>query len=274
MAEPKQKRRSRLRIFVVLILVLGLAGGAYLLATGKIQRPGAASATIATGAVTTITAVSSVTDSGPIDAQALAQAPSDTNIAFSRYQNIQAKWDAGDHSDLTYRLLQATQSAYQSALDKKTQLELRIQADQANKDDTLSKAQKKHNDAVNNLNNALKGPDAMKLALAQSKVDVATAALADAQQKMADLKAGGAPDDVKTAQARVQAAQAIVAALGLKAPVEGAVLGVNNQPRDAASPAQAAVNIANRSQYHVDVLVDESEVPTIRLGNPAQVTFS
>src|SRR5713101_4292374 len=262
MAEPKQKRRSRLWIFVVLILVLGLAGGAYLLATGKIQRPGAASATIATCAVTSITAVSSVTDSGPVaaqqsgavfwqttgtvsevlvkpgdhvkagdvlmrvqlmtapssiiqaesellsaqkalhdlqnpsalslanaqqavttaqdtlqkaqkdlrnvqnpagqslydavndtklaldtaqtdatlaavsaDAQALAQATSDTNIAFSRYQNIQAKWDAGDHSDLIYRLLQATQSAYQSALDKKTQLELRIQSNQDNKSD-------------------------------------------------------------------------------------------------------------------------------------------
>jgi HlyD family secretion protein len=401
MAEPKQKRRSRLWVFVVLIVVLGVAGGAYLLATGKIQRPGAASAPIATGAVTTITAVSSVTDSGPIaaqqsgavswqttgtvaevmvkpgdhvkagdvlmrlqlmtapssiiqaesdlvtaqkalhdlqnpsalslanaqqavttaedtlqkaqkelrnvqnpagqslydsvndtklaldtaqtdatlasvsaDAQALAQATSDTNIAFSRYQNFQAKWDAGDHSDLMYKLVQSSQSAYQSALDKKTQLELRIQADQANKGDALSKAQKKYNDAVNNLNAALRGPDAMRLALAQAKVDVATAALADAQQKLADLKAGGAADDVKTAQARVQAAQAIVAALELKAPFEGDVLVVNNQPGDAASPSPAAVNIANRSQYHVDVLVDESEVPDIGLGNPAQVTFS
>jgi HlyD family secretion protein len=402
MAEPKKKRRSRLWLFVVLILVLGLAGGAaYLVATGKLQRPGAASAPIPTGAVTTVTAVNSVTDSGPIsaqqsgsvswqttgavaevlvkpgdhvkagdvlmrlqtqsapssiiqaesellaaqtalhdlqnpsqlslataqqavttaednlqkaqkdlrnaqnpagqglydavsngklaldtattnatlatvsaDAQALAQATSNTNIAFSHYQNFQAKWDAGDHSDLMYNLVQTTHSAYQSALDTQTQLELRIQSDQANKNDAVSKAQKTYDDAVNNLNAALKGPDAMKLAVAQSKVDVATATLADAKDKLAKLKAGGAPDDVKAAQARVQAAQAIVAALELKAPFDGEVLAVNDQPGDTASPTQAALTLANRSRYHIDVLVDESEVTSIGLGNPAQVTFS
>ncbi len=402
MAEPQQKGRSRLGVFIVLLLIVGLVGGGvYLVATGKIKRPGTTAAVIPVGTVTAITAVSSVTDSGPVaaqqsgavfwqttgtvaevlvkpgdhvkpgdvlmrlqiatapssliqaesellsaqkalhdlqnptalslataqqavttaqdnlktarkdlrnvqnpagqslhdavsdtklaldtaqtdstlstvsaDTQALIQATSDTNIAFSRYQNYQAKWDKGDHSDILYRILQATQSAYQAALDRKTQLELRIQADQANKTDTLSKAQKKYTDAVNNLNAALQGPDALKLAIAQSKVDVATAALADAQDKLANLKAGGAPDDVRTAQARVQAAQAIVAALELKAPFEGDVLVVNNQPGDAASPSQAALTLANRSQYHVDVLVDESEVPTIQLGNPVQISLS
>jgi HlyD family secretion protein len=92
------------------------------------------------------------------DAQSLVQATSDTNIAFSRYQNYQAKWDAGDHSDRSYKLVQSTQSAYQSALDKKTQLELRIHSDTANQDD-----------AVSNLNSAIRGPDASKLAQAQAR---------------------------------------------------------------------------------------------------------
>ena len=70
MAQVQKKRRSRRWIFIVLLLLLGLGGGfAYLVATGKIQRPGASSAVIPTGVVTTVTAVSSVTDSGPVAAQ-------------------------------------------------------------------------------------------------------------------------------------------------------------------------------------------------------------
>ena len=402
MAEPKKKGRSRLWLFIVLIVILGLAGGGYyLVATGKIQRPGSAAAVVPTGQVTTITAVSSVTDSGPVtarqsgsvfwqtsgtvgevlvkpgdhvkagdvlmrlqpasapanliqaqadllaaqkalhdlqnptllalanaasavttaqdtlqkaqkdlrnvqnpvaqvltdtvhdtrlaldtaqtnatlstvnaDSQALVQATADTNIAFSHYQDLQAKWDAGNHSDFESRLLQSAQSAYQQALDRKTQLELRIQNDQANQGDAVSKAQKKYNDAVSNLNAATRGPDAMKLALAQAKAEVAIAALADAQQKLADLKAGGSADDVKTAQARVTASEAVVAAMVLKAPFDGDVLVVNDQPGDAVSPSLAALSLANRSQYHIDVLIDETEVPGIKLGNPAKVTFA
>ena len=402
MAEQQKKGRSRLGLFVVLILIIGLGGGGYyLVSTGRIKLPSRTPAAVPTGKVTTVTAVSSVTDSGPVtaqqsgsvfwqangtvgevlvkpgdhvqagqvlmrlqassapanliqaqadlltaqqalhdlqnptalqlanaaqavttaqdtlqkaqrdlrnaqnpvgqslydavndaklaldtaqtnstlaavspDAQALVQATSDTNIAFSRYQNLQAKWDAGDHSDGLYRALQAAQSAYQQALDRKTQLELRINSDQANQGNSVDKAQKKYDDAVNNLNAALRGPDAMKLSLAQAKVDVATAAVADAQQKLADLKAGGSADNVRTAQARVTAAQALVGAMELKAPFEGDVLVVNNQPGDAATPTQAALTLANTAQYHVDVLIDETEVPGIKLGNPADVTFT
>src|SRR5262245_33155791 len=70
MAEPRKKGRSRLWLLIPLILIAGLAGGGYyLLATGKIQRPGSAAAAVPTGRVTTVTAVSSVTDSGPVTAQ-------------------------------------------------------------------------------------------------------------------------------------------------------------------------------------------------------------
>src|SRR5580765_5871104 len=70
MAEPEKKGRSRLGLFVVLILIVGLAGGGYyLVATGRIKRPGSSPAAVPTGQVTTVTAVSSVTDSGPVTAQ-------------------------------------------------------------------------------------------------------------------------------------------------------------------------------------------------------------
>jgi len=165
-------------------------------------------------------------------------------------------------------------SDYKIRADQQAQRQLTFTTDQANKNDAVTKAQKAYNDAVTNLNNALAGPDQLKVAKAQSDVDVATASLADAQKKLADLQAGGAPDDVKAAVARVAAAQALVGTLELKAPFDGDVLVVNEQPGDAASPSGPALTLANRSQYHVDVLVDETDVPSIHPGNPAQVTFS
>src|SRR5260221_13959054 len=150
------------------------------------------------------------------DAQSLVQAPSDTNIAFSRYQNEQAKWDAGDHSDTRYKLVQATQSAYQSALDKKTQLELRIHSDQANKADAVKSAQKNYDDALANLNSAIRGPDATKLAQARADFSVATSNLTDAQDALNHLKNGAKPEDILAAQVRVQVAQATLDSLNLK----------------------------------------------------------
>src|SRR5579859_61017 len=401
MAEAKKKGRSRLGLFIVLIVILGLVGGgAYLFATGKIKRPGAAQAPVATGKVTTITAVSSVTDSGPVAAlqsgavfwqttgtvaqvfvkpgdqvkagdplmrldpmsapsniiqaesdlvtaqkalhdlqnpsalnianaeqtvttaadnlktakktltnaqnpagQSLYTAVSDAKLAldtaqanaqlatvsqpvqdytsqywltdyyWKRYQDLQAKYQANPNPDS----LTKAQNAYNDwkvLADKQAQRQLTFGTDQANKNDSVSKAQKTYNDAVNNLNAALAGPDANKLAMAQSQFDVATAALADAQQKLSDLKAGGSADDVKTAVARVEAAQAVVDTLTLTAPFDGNILVVNNMPGDTASPTAAALTLANVSTYHVDVLVDESDVSGIKLGDAAQVTFS
>ena len=207
------------------------------------------------------------------DAQSLASATSDTNITFSRYQNYQAKWDAGDHSDLMYKLVQASQSAYQSALDKKTQLELRIHSDQANKDAAVKTAQKNYHDAVANLNFAIQGPDATKLAQARADAAVATSNLADAQDKLNQLKNGAKPEDILAAQVRVQVAQATIDSLTLRAPFDGDVLAVNFKPGDPASPSGAAITLADRSKLHVSVSVDETAVGAIASGNPVTLTL-
>jgi HlyD family secretion protein len=207
------------------------------------------------------------------DAQSLASATSDMNIAFSRYQDLQAKWDAGDHSDRMYNQLQSAQSAYQSALDKKTQLELRIQSDQANKDATVKTAQKNYDDAVANLNYALKGPDAIKLAQAQADVAVAKSNLADAQDKLNHLKNGAKAEDILSAQVKVQAAHATADSLTLRAPFEGDVLAVNYKPGDPVSPSAAAITLADRSKLHVNASVDETAVGAITSGNPVSLTL-
>ena len=207
------------------------------------------------------------------DAQALVQATADTNLAFSRYQNYQAKWDAGDHSDTMNRLVQTSQSAYQQALDKKTQLELRINSDGANQADAVKTAQKAYDDAVSNLNSALRGPDAIKLTQAQADAAVAQGTLADAQDTLNHLQHGAKPEDILAAQVRVQVAQANLDSLKLVAPFDGDVLAVNYKPGDPASPSAAAITLADRSKLHVSVSVDETAVGAIASGNPVTLTL-
>ncbi|MEP7357737.1 MAG: efflux RND transporter periplasmic adaptor subunit [Anaerolineales bacterium] len=208
------------------------------------------------------------------DAQALQQATANTNITFSNYQHLQALWDAGDHSDGLFRALTAAQSAYQQALDQKTQLELRISTDSANRNAEVKNAQKKYDDAVANLNAALRGPDASKLATAEAAARVAEAALADAKDKLDRLRNGADPKDIQAAQTRIQAAQATVDTLNLVAPFDGDVLVVHYQPGDSVALTLPAIELANRSRYHLDVAVDEAEVDRITLADPATVTFS
>jgi len=207
------------------------------------------------------------------DAQSLVQATSDTNIAFSRYQNYQAKWDAGDHSDGLYKILQSAQSAYQSALDKKTQLELRIKTDQANDADAVKTAQKNYDDAVSNLKSATLGPDAIKLAQAQADAAQAQSNLADAQDKLSHLQNGAKPEDILAAQVRVQVAQSTLDSLSLRAPFDGDVLAVAYKPGDPASPSQSAITLADRSKLHVSVSVDETAIGAIASGNPVTLTL-
>jgi HlyD family secretion protein len=194
------------------------------------------------------------------DSQALVQATAQVNILFSHYQDQQAKWDAGDHSDTRHTLLQNAQSAYQTALDTKTQLELRIQTDKANRDQSVIDAQKAYTDAVNNLASAQRGPDVDKLALAQANAKLAQAALADAQAHAAKLGSGPDPELLALAQARLATAQAsLQAARAALAPAQlDAAKAAVDSARAALAPAQldaakAAVDSARAALNLLDV---------------------
>jgi len=207
------------------------------------------------------------------DAQAYNQAVASTNIAFSVYQNLQAKWDAGDHSDFLQRALESSRAAYQSALDNQLALELRINTDVANKDAAVTDAQQSYDQAVANLNAALRGPDAIKLAVTQANVAVAEANLADAQDQLNRLLNGADPDDITVAQVQVQVAQATLDTLALRAPFDGEILAATYQPGDSVSETRPAFVIANRAQVHVDASIDESEVGQVAVGDEVTLTF-
>ena len=196
-----------------------------------------------------------------------------TDYYWKRYQNLKAIYTATPN-DQNLTAANNAHNDWQVLADQQAQRQLTFQTDQANKNSAVTTAQKAYNDAVNNLNAALKGPDVAKVAQDQANVDVAKASMADDLDKLAKMQAGGAPNDVKTDQARIQVDQATIDTLDLRAPFAGDVLVVNYQPGDAVSPTQSAVELANRSRYHIDVAVDESEVTNIAVGNLANVTFT
>jgi len=195
-----------------------------------------------------------------------------TNWYQQYYEDLKARLDANPGNEQLKDRVEQAYNTYQARLNDQLTLQLRIETDQANKANAVTKAQEKYGTALANLDSALKGPDANKLAVAQTKVAVAQAALAEAQSKLDQLSHPD-PDDLAAAQARLQAAQASVSALTVKAPFDGEVLVVNYQLGDSVSASKTAVVLANRSQMHVNVSVDESDIGAIKAGNAVTVTF-
>src|SRR5215831_6531392 len=161
MAEPKKKGRSRLGWIIALLVIAGLVGGgAYLFATGRIKRPGATQAVIPTGKVTTITAVSSVTDSGPVSPKQSGQVFWQTTGLVSE---VLVK--AGDHvkaGDVLMRLSLASapasvlqaESDLQTAQTNLKNLQHPSDLDLANAAQAVTNAQNNLQTAQKNLRNA------------------------------------------------------------------------------------------------------------------------
>lgn len=212
------------------------------------------------------------------EATAIQTTENDMNLAYSRLQRAQTAYDDCIKISCGERVwreneLNAAKNNYQTAWDNYQAAKLKYETTVANQADDVVKAQDKYDDAVANLNAALAGPDANKLAIAQAKVAVADANLVDAQDKLNKLLNGADPKDVAAAQARVMAAQVSVDSLKVIAPFDGEVVSVGYQPGDAISQSQAAAVLMNRSKLHVDVSVDESDVSQITLDDPASITF-
>jgi len=200
------------------------------------------------------------------------------NLAYSRLQRAQTAMDdcneiSCGERDQRDNELTAAQNNYQTALDNYQAAKLKYDNSVTNQTSDVTKAQEDYDQAVANLNAALAGPDQLKVQTAQAKVSVAEADLADAQDTLNKLTNGADPDDIASAQARVMAAQATLDNLSLKAPFDGQVLQVNYQKGDTASQTETAVVLANLSQMHVDVSVDESDVSQLADGNAVAITF-
>ena len=201
-----------------------------------------------------------------------------TNWYRERYDELKAKLDKEPGNlDLKDKVEQAYND-YQSRLNDQLALELRIQTDQANKEDAVAKAQERYDEAQADLNKALKGPDTVKLALAQAKATMAQAALNDAQAEYAKVQNGPDPEKLALAEARLSTAQASLTAAQsalenaeLRAPLAGTVADVKKlKVGEQVAPGQPVVTLADFSGWKVETdNLTEIDVVKIKEGQGA-----
>lgn len=112
----------------------------------------------------------------------------------------------------------------------------------------------------------------------EGAVDAAQAALDQAQAQLDSLLAGAtqaqidaASANLETAQLQLQQAQNRLEDARLLAPFDGLVTDVNITQGQQVSPNTVAITVVDTSQLHVDVSVDELDIPYVALGQPATV---
>ncbi len=212
------------------------------------------------------------------EASAVKTAEDDMNLAYTKLQRAQVAMDDCDdiscgERDRRENDLNNAQKEYQRAWDAYQTALLDYSLTTANQSDDVTTAQEDYDQAVANLNAAKLGPDALKLQTARAAVAVAEADLADKQETLDKLQNEPDQNDVISAQAAIMAAQAAIDSAYIKAPFDGVVLAVNYQKGDLASQSEVAVMLANRSQLHIEVSVDESDISQIANGNAATISF-
>lgn len=215
-----------------------------------------------------------------MQAQMLYRAMRVADNANAVYQDLQEQYDAAgdeEHPELL-PALNAAEAAYDAAEDLEAELAAEIDTDDLDLLNDESQAQADYDAAVNDFIDAITGDNAqvkaVNLVKAQSQLTLAEAALFDALQRLNTLRSAPDPEELAAAEARLHAAQASVDLVVLTAPFSGEVLAVHYETGDLASQQQPALTLADMSELHITVLVDETEVTQIEIGDPVTATFS
>jgi len=199
------------------------------------------------------------------------------------YDDLKAKLDANPGNQELQDKVEQAYNTYQSKLNDQVTLQLKISTEQANLQDTAAEAQDDYDGAVANLNAALKGPDALKVSLAQAQVDVAQADLAQAEAKFAELKGEPLPDgatsslsaartEVEQAKLALEDAQSAVTDTALTAPFSGIVTAVDAVVGQAVG-SSAIITLADLDHAQIKFYVDETDLSYVDAGYPVSVVF-
>ena len=129
----------------------------------------------------------------------------------------------------------------------------------------LAVAQGQLTDAQDALNK-LQNPSAEDIALAQATMD-------DAQETLNSLENGPSQSDLTVAETRVTLAKAAVAQASLTAPFDGTITDIQVMPGDIVSSGTTAFRIDDLSNLYIDLQVSEVDIPQVQVGQDAIVTF-
>lgn len=116
------------------------------------------------------------------------------------------------------------------------------------------------------------GGSAADISAAQAQVDQATIERQRLSAPAAAADLAAAEADLTQAQAQLDAANAKLARATLVAPFAGTVAAVNITAGGVAGSG-TAVTLADLSALHVDASVSETELPKLKLGQPASISF-
>jgi RND family efflux transporter MFP subunit len=112
----------------------------------------------------------------------------------------------------------------------------------------------------------LLNPSEVDLALAQAKVD-------NARETLESLKAGPSETDLLVAETRVTLAEAAVAQASLTAPFTGTVTDLDVMTGDIVSAGKTAVRIDDLSKLYIELTISEMDIPSVKVGQEATVVF-
>ena len=116
-------------------------------------------------------------------------------------------------------------------------------------------------------------PTPQDIAVAEGKVAVAGARLADAQREWDRLKNGPDPADIEAAQAKVAAIQATIDMAEITAPFSGTVSAVDVMVGDQVRAGANGFRIDDLSHLLADVQVSEVDINSVKVGQPVTITF-
>jgi HlyD family secretion protein len=139
-------------------------------------------------------------------------------------------------------------------------------SDIAAADTAVAQAQQALNQAQQAWDLVKDGPDPTQLATLKAAVD-------DAQRAYDLVKNGPNPDDVAAAKARIAADQATINTMKITAPFDGTITDVSVLPNDQVTSGTAAFRIDDLSHLLIDVSVAEIDVPNVKVGQSATMSF-
>lgn len=116
-------------------------------------------------------------------------------------------------------------------------------------------------------------PDPLTVEEVYAKLEQAKAKLLAAKTEWERIKDGPDPDDIATAQVRLDIAQATLDSVRIKAPFTGTVTNVQAQVGDLVNAGQLAVQIDDLSRLLIDIQVSEVDINRVQFDQVVELTF-
>lgn len=147
----------------------------------------------------------------------------------------------------------------------------------------LNTAKANYDTALQNAKNALKSAElnrTQQLQSLQSRIDSNLNAWQISQSQFSKIIDGSRPEDVSLAVAQVKQAQANLDAIKnqinnsiIKAPFDGEITQINYEVGEEPNATKPVIVLLGKDQYKVDVLIAESDIAKVAVGNQVEIDF-